>query len=82
MIKSLADAFRAKKLPVIYTMGAVRPDSWDAGSWAWKTTGTAESAPRPTNTLDANEIVAEIAPQTQDVVVLKQKPSGFPGSNL
>jgi maleamate amidohydrolase len=82
VIKSLADMFRAKKLPVIYTTGVVRPDNWDAGSWAWKNTRTAESAPRRTNTLDANEIVAEIAPQPQDVVVLKQKPSGFHGSNL
>ena len=31
---------------------------------------------------DANEIVAEIAPQPQDIVVKKQKPSGFFGSNL
>jgi maleamate amidohydrolase len=82
VIKSLAGTFRSKKLPVIYTTGVVRPDNWDAGSWAWKNTRTAESTPRPTNKLDANEIVAEIAPQAQDVVVYKQKPSGFHGSNL
>ena len=67
---------------MIYTTGVVRPDNWDAGSWAWKNTRTAESAPRPTNNFDANEIVAEIAPQAQDIVVYKQKPSGFHGSNL
>jgi maleamate amidohydrolase len=82
VIKSLADTFRSSKLPVIYTTGVVRPDNWDAGSWAWKNTRTAESAPRPANKLDANEIVAEIAPQPQDIVVHKQKPSGFHGSNL
>lgn len=82
VIASLGDAFRAKKLPVIYTTGVVRADNWDAGSWAWKNTRTAESAPKPTNTLDANAIVAEIAPRSQDIVVYKQKPSGFHGSNL
>jgi len=82
VIKTLSTAFRAKKLPVLYTTGVVRPDNWDAGSWAWKNTRTAEAVPRPTNKIDANAIVAEIAPQPQDVVVLKQKPSGFHGSNL
>jgi maleamate amidohydrolase len=82
VIKSLSTAFRARKAPVLYTTGVVRPDNWDAGSWAWKNTRTAESVPRPTNTIDANSIVAEIAPQPQDIVVLKQKPSGFHGSNL
>jgi maleamate amidohydrolase len=82
VIKSLSGAFRARKLPVLYTTGVVRPDNWDAGSWSWKNTRTEESAPRPTNKIDANAIVADIAPQPQDIVVLKQKPSGFHGSNL
>ena len=82
VIKTLSTAFRAKRLPVLYTTGVVRPDNWDAGSWAWKNTRTAEAVPRPMNKIDANAIVAEIAPQPQDIVVLKQKPSGFHGSNL
>ena len=32
--------------------------------------------------LDGNEIVAEIAPAPQDIVVYKQKPSGFFGTNM
>jgi nicotinamidase-related amidase len=32
--------------------------------------------------LDGNEIVAPIAPTPQDIVVLKQKPSGFFGTNM
>ena len=63
VIKTLAARFRAKRLPVIYTTGKYRPDNWDAGSWAWKNTRSAESAPRPQNNLDANQIVAEIAPR-------------------
>jgi maleamate amidohydrolase len=82
VIARLAGAFRLKKLPVIYTTGVNRPDGWDVGSWAWKNTRTGESLPKPSNALDANAIVAEIAPQPQDLLVLKQKPSGFFGSNL
>ena len=77
--RQLAEAFRERKLPVIYTTGVTRADGWDIGSWGWKNTRTGESAPKP-QTLDANEIVSEIAPQPQDLVVLKQKPSGFFGS--
>jgi maleamate amidohydrolase len=82
VIGSLADAFRGKKLPVIYTTGQTRPDGWDMGSWSWKNTRTGESVPRPAQDLDANEIVAQIEPAPQDLVLFKQKPSGFFGSNL
>ena len=81
-IKLLADAFRGRNMPVIYTTGVIRPDGWDIGSWAWKNHRTQESVPRPAQNIDANAIVSEIAPMPQDIVVLKQKPSGFFGSNL
>lgn len=81
-IKPLAELFRAKRMPVIYTTGVLRSDNWDAGGWAWKNVRSAESAPRPKMTLDPNAIVPELAPQPQDIVVYKQKPSGFFGSNL
>ena len=81
VIKQLAEAFRERKLPVIYPTGVTRPDGWDIGSWGWKNTRTGESVPKP-QALDANDIVPAIAPQAQDLVVLKQKPSGFFGSNL
>ncbi|MDB5597158.1 MAG: Nicotinamidase-related amidase [Hyphomicrobiales bacterium] len=82
VIGSLAEAFRGKKLPVIYTTGQTRPDGWDMGSWSWKNTRTGESVPKPAQELDANEIVAQIEPAPQDLVIFKQKPSGFFGSNL
>jgi len=77
VIKTLTDRFRAKKLPVIYTTNERRPDNWDSGSWSWKLTRTTESLPSGNGNLDPNEIVAEIAPQPQDIVIKKQKPSGF-----
>lgn len=82
VIARLATVFRSKKLPVIYTTGQNREDGWDVGSWAWKNTRTNESLPNRVPGLDANEIVPAISPHAQDLVVLKQKPSGFFGSPL
>ena len=79
-IKRLIEAARAKGLPVIYTTGERRPDNWDAGSWRWKSSRGEE--PTRSNSRDGNEIVAMIAPGTKDIVIKKQKPSGFFGTNL
>jgi maleamate amidohydrolase len=80
-IKSLIDAARAKGLPVIYTTGERRPDNWDAGSWRWKST-RGDEAGGPEDSVDGNEIVAMIMPGPRDLVIRKQKPSGFFGTNL
>src|SRR3984893_13594748 len=82
VMKDLADLFRSKRLPVIYSTGFLRQDNWDAGGWAWKNNRTAESAPVESTNRDPDEIVSELAPQPQDIVVYKQKPSVFFGSNL
>ena len=86
-IKPLIDKARAKGLPVIYTTGEGRPDKWDRGSWSWKSsrageTGAAVSSGTNAPPLDGNEIVAPIAPGPKDIVIRKQKPSGFFGSNM
>ena len=86
-IKPLIESARAKGLPVIYTTGEGRPDKWDRGSWSWKSsradeTGAAFSSSTNAPPLDGNEIVAPIAPGPKDIVIRKQKPSGFFGSNL
>jgi nicotinamidase-related amidase len=65
-----------------YSTGFLREDNWDWGGWAWKNNRTAESAPAKSANRDPNEIVAELAPQPQDIIVYKQKPSVFFGSNL
>jgi maleamate amidohydrolase len=83
-IRSLIDKCRDKGVPVIYTTGVRRDDNWDAGSWGWKNDRNDED--RTTKTvlanIDGNEIVAPIAPGPQDIVIYKQKPSGFFGTNL
>lgn len=82
VIKNVADAFRAKRLPVIYSHGQVRYDNWDNGSWSWKNKRAVEAVARPEPSFGFNDIVAEIAPQPRDLVVPKQKPSVFFGTNL
>ena len=81
-IKTLIETARAKGLPVIYTTGERRADNWDAGSWRWKSTRGDEAGGGRNNGLDGNEIVAMIAPGPKDIVIRKQKPSGFFGTNL
>ena len=82
-IKKLVLKAREKGLPVIYTTGVRREDNWDSGSWGWKNSRNAEDRSiRSHNDLDGNEIVSDIAPGPQDIVVYKQKPSGFFGTNL
>jgi maleamate amidohydrolase len=83
-IRALIDKAREKGLPVIYTTGVRRGDLWDSGSWAWKNNRSAEDAANKTVTSnrDGNEIMAEIAPGPRDIVIYKQKPSGFFGTNL
>jgi maleamate amidohydrolase len=81
VIKSLIDVARPKGIPVIYTTGTRRADNWDSGSWSWKNKRNGEK--RQTNTnLDGNTIVADIAPGPRDLVIRKQKPSGFFGTPM
>ena len=81
-IKELIEAARAKGVPVVYTTGERRADNWDAGSWSWKSSRNGEPSGTIHPEIDGNEIVAMIAPGPKDIVIKKQKPSGFFGSNL
>jgi nicotinamidase-related amidase len=67
---------------VIYTTGVRRDDNWDSGSWLWKNARGNEDRRTPASNLDGNEIVTPIAPGPRDIVVYKQKPSGFFGTNM
>ena len=81
-IRKLIDAAHGKGVPVIYTTGEGRPDKWDRGSWGWKSSRADEAAGTVHPGIDGNEIAAPIAPGPKDIVVKKQKPSGFFGTNL
>jgi len=81
-IRELIDVAHTQGVPVIYTTGVRRVDNWDSGSWSWKNSRTGERTLVARTERDGNEIVDEIAPELQDLVVPKQKPSGFFGTNL
>jgi maleamate amidohydrolase len=77
-IKKLLEKARAKGLPIIYTTNVKRPDGWDRGAWSWK-----KDRPKPAETnRDGYEIIDDVAPQAKDIVVVKQKPSGFFGTPM
>lgn len=81
-IKRIIEAGRAKGLPVIYSTSIGRLDRWDDGGWAWKNTRSGEAPPRINTDINPDDIVAEIAPMPRDLIIRKQKPSAFYGSNL
>jgi maleamate amidohydrolase len=80
VIRNLIDAAHHKCLPVIYSTGVKRPDNWDAGGWAWKNKRNAEDVTKNTSNLDGNAIIVELAPQPEDIVIYKHKPSLFFGT--
>lgn len=82
VISGLIDVCRAKGVPVIYTTGIRRSDNWDGGSWLWKNNRGTERPKVQGDGRDGNVIVDDIAPGPRDIVVLKQKPSGFFGTPL
>jgi maleamate amidohydrolase len=84
-LRALIDKSHEKKIPVIYTTGTTREDGWDAGGWAWKNDRTGEDVTAPNASgfnRDGNEIMDEIAPSPQDIVIHKHKPSAFSGTPL
>ena len=81
-IKRLLAAARARGLPVIYSTGTRRDDDWDRGSWNWKNSRASERPRTQASGQDGNTIVPDIAPQLEDIVIEKLKPSAFFGSPL
>jgi maleamate amidohydrolase len=82
VLAKLIETARARELPVIYTTGIRREDNWDSGSWRWKNSRNGEKPVLRTSNHDGNEIMPQIEPGPRDIVVRKQKPSGFFGTNL
>ena len=87
VLQQLIAMCRSKGIPVIYTTGTRRSDNWNSGAWGWKNSRNAEDLNVKIETtafdgLDGNIIVKEIEPGPRDIVVRKEKPSGFFGSPL
>lgn len=80
-IQKLLQAARDQRIPIFYTTGIDRrPDGFDAGGWRRKNTRSAEA--EAIAGYGSNEIVREIAPQPEDIVIEKLKPSPFHGTPL
>src|SRR6185312_6893614 len=82
VLARVIEAARAQGVPVIYTTGISREDKWDMGSWRFKHARSGEAPAARQSNHDGNEIMPQIAPGPQDIVVPKQKPSGFHGTNM
>jgi len=74
-IRTLVDAVRELAIPVVYTAPVGGPRS---GRWADKNSRRSESEGQA----ERNTIVPAIAPHPGDIVIRKEKPSGFFGTTL
>jgi nicotinamidase-related amidase len=75
-IARLLEASRAKRLPIFYTTGPDAPVCGDFGLGRWKDKlGRVEED--SARLALANKIVEQIAPQANDIVIEKSKPSAF-----
>jgi len=74
-LQTLIAVSREKNLPIIYTHSNERPDRVRAGGWVRKHSRVFDHS--EISRRIGNDIVAEIAPQPGDIVIAKNKPSGF-----
>ncbi len=79
-LRRLIEVAREQQVPIFYTGMDRRVDGFDQGAWNWKSHRSAEASDVKGSL--GNEIVDEIAPQPQDVVFVKDKPSAFLGTQL
>ena len=79
-IQVLLKMFRERKLPVIYTVSERRQDFFDSGIQRFKNYRSTEAT--TVEGTEATQIVAAIAPEPQDIVLSKRKPSAFFGTIL
>ena len=80
VVHKLMDKARQKRIPVIYTTGIGAAANYESKRRPWKNHRHEEDQ---THTFSERmEIVKEIAPQPEDIVIHKLKPSGFFGTPL
>ncbi len=79
-IRRILDVARAKRLPVVYTTNPRREDGFDLGIWLLKSTRSEDEVDVMGH--KGNEIVAELAPEPDDLFIEKRKPSAFFGTPL
>lgn len=79
-IQELLKPAREKNVPIFYTVSERRPDLLDSGIQVMKShRGREKTVVAGTH---ATEVVAEVAPQPEDMLISKRKPSAFFGTPL
>ncbi len=79
VIAGVISMARAKSVPIIYTTGGIK-NAQDRGSWGWKNSRAVESIQQ--GGFDGYEIMPQIKPAPDDIVIRKLKPSAFFGTPL
>lgn len=79
-IKELLAAARRNAVPVFFTTDARRRDGIDAGQWAAKNARALEEPALEGS--EGTQIVREVAPLAEEVIIFKKKPSAFFGTPL
>jgi nicotinamidase-related amidase len=75
----LLESARARNVPVVYSLAARRADGLDSGRWAAKNSRALE---KTTSGGLGPQIVKEIAPRPNDILIHKLKPSMFFGTAI
>ncbi len=81
-IEELLAEARRLKIPVVYTTGYVFKAESERGAWAYRFTEEQKEMFSSFDNQSLHEIVQNIAPHEDDVVIRKAKPSGFFGTQL
>lgn len=75
-IKKLLDKARLLKIPIVYTKGSIWKTRVDGGRWLDK------GLKIETSSKEDNEIVDVIKPEKEEIIITKEKPSAFFGTQL
>jgi maleamate amidohydrolase len=81
-IKAFLDGISDLELPIIYTTGYVFRSEAESGAWMYRFPPEQRNRVAAMDTPELHEIVSEIAPREKDLVLLKEKPSAFFGTQL
>ena len=81
-IRAFLDSIGDLELPIIYTTGYVFKSEAESGAWMYRFPPEQRHRVAAMDTPELHEIAAEIAPRDKDIVILKEKPSAFFGTQL
>jgi nicotinamidase-related amidase len=81
-IKGFLHGIRDLELPIIYTTGYVFRSEAESGAWMYRFPQDQRHRVSAMDSPELHEIVEDIAPREENLVILKEKPSAFFGTQL